>query len=132
MTRVGLPVDNDLVKVGDFSQAWGEKATRELMNLLTPPTAIFATSNRIALGSLQVLNEIKTRIPEDISFISFDDFDWLSASSPPITAVDIAIDEMAKLSVQLLHSRINGSTQKPVTYHLGTNLVVRQSCMRVS
>jgi LacI family transcriptional regulator len=132
MSRMGLPIDNDLVKVGDFSRAWGEKATRELMNLPNPPTAIFATSNRIALGSLQVLNEMKIRIPENISVISFDDSDWLSASSPPITAVDIAIDEMAKLSVQLLHSRIDGSTQKPVSYHLGTSLVVRQSCKRIS
>lgn len=132
MTRVGLPIDQNLIKVGDFSRPWGVNATRELMKLSNPPTAIFATSNRIALGSLEVLNEMKIGIPEDLSFISFDDFDWLSASSPPITAVDIAIDEMAKLSVQLLHSRITGSTQKPVTYHLGTNLIVRQSCKRVS
>jgi LacI family transcriptional regulator len=132
MTRVGLPIDPDLVKVGDFTRAWGEKATRELMSLSNPPTAIFATSNRITLGSLQVLNELKIRIPDQISFISFDDSEWLSAWSPSITALDIAIDEMAKLSVQLLHSRISGTAQKPVTYHLGTNLVIRQSCKRIA
>ena len=132
MTRVGLPIDRDLVRVGDFSREWGEKVTREMMSLSNPPTAIFATSNRIALGSLQVLNELKIHIPDQISFISFDDSEWLSAWSPPITALDIAIDEMAKLSVQLLHNRISGKGQKPVTYHLGTNLVTRQSCKQIA
>lgn len=132
MTRIGLPIESDLVKVGEFSRAWGEQATCELMALPNPPTAIFATSNRISLGSLQVLSKMNFRIPEDISFVSFDDPEWSMAWSPPITAVDIAIDEMAKLVVQLLHSRICGGTQKPVTYRLGTSLVVRQSCKPIS
>jgi DNA-binding LacI/PurR family transcriptional regulator len=131
MTRMGLQVENELLKAGEFSFEWGEQATRELVNLDHPPTAIFATSNRISLGSLKALNESNFHIPDDISFVSFDDAEWLASWNPPITAVDIAIDEMAKLAVQLLHRRMTGSSQKPVTYHLGTTLVVRQSCRSI-
>jgi LacI family transcriptional regulator len=132
MARIGLQVDNDMLKVGEFSREWGEQATRELMNLPDPPTAIFATSNRISLGTLKVLNELHIRIPEDISIVSFDDPEWLAAWNPPITAVDIASEEMAKLAVQLLQRRMTGSVQKPVTYHLGTTLVIRQSCRKIT
>jgi LacI family transcriptional regulator len=132
MARIGLQVDNDMLKVGEFSREWGEQATKELLALSNPPTAIFATSNRISLGTLKVLNELRIRIPDDMSIVSFDDPEWLAAWNPPITAVDIANDEMAKLAVQLLQRRMTGSVQKPVTYHLGTTLVIRKSCKKVA
>jgi DNA-binding LacI/PurR family transcriptional regulator len=71
------------------------------------------------------------RIPDDISVIGYNDTEWLTAWNPPITAVDIAVDEMARLAVDLLHRRITGGKSydgKPVTYHLSTSLIVRHSC----
>lgn len=128
MAKANLPVEHELVKIGSFTSEWGEHATTELLSLPDRPTAIFATSNRIALGALRVVNRCNLRIPEDLSFIAFDDPEWLAAWNPPITVVDIAIEEMAKLAVTLLFGRIANDKSQPVTYHLGTSLVVRQSC----
>jgi DNA-binding LacI/PurR family transcriptional regulator len=132
MAKANLPVDQDLLKIGSFTSEWGEQATTELLNLPDPPTAIFATSNRIALGALKAVNRSNLRIPDDLSFIAFDDPEWLVAWNPPITVVDVATSEMAKLAVKLLVGRIAKDKSKPVAYHLGTSLVKRQSCKALS
>ena len=130
LTEANLPIVPELLKIDTFTRQFGEEATLELLQLPNPPTAIFAGSNRIALGTLFILGREKVRIPEDISVIVFDDTEWLAAWNPPITAVDIAIDEMAKLAADLLHRAISSpnTQQKPVTYHLSTSLIVRESC----
>jgi DNA-binding LacI/PurR family transcriptional regulator len=133
LARAGLPVDPDLLKIGSFSRKFGEQATEELLALPQPPTAIFAGSNRICLGVLTALSRKNVCIPEDISVVAFDDAEWLGAWNPPITAVDIAVDEMARLAVDLLHRRITGAGvgAKPITYHLSTSLIVRKSCKKL-
>jgi LacI family transcriptional regulator len=121
------------IKGGTFSKEFGEQAMAELLDLPKPPTAIFAGSNRIVLGVLNCLRERKIRIPEDISLVVFDDADWLAAWNPPITAIDIAVREMANLAVETLHRRIYNEmpSSKPITYHLSTSLVIRESCKSI-
>jgi DNA-binding LacI/PurR family transcriptional regulator len=66
--------------------------------------------------------------------VAFDDAEWLSVANPPITAVDIATDEMAQLAVDLLLRRIACPERegKPVTYMLSTSLIERDSCKHLS
>jgi LacI family transcriptional regulator len=133
LSQAGIRLDSDLLKIGSFARQFGEQATEELLAMSQPPTVIFAGSNRICLGVLAVLSHRNLRIPEDISVVAFDDAEWLAAWNPPITAVDIAVDEMAQLAVDLLHRRITGGMAgaKPVTYHLSTSLIERKSCRRL-
>jgi len=74
------------------------------------------------------------RVPDEISVIAFDDSEWLSFWQPPITTVDIAIEEMAMLTVQLFLRWIREGhpPQKPRTYSLSTMLIERKSCKRVA
>ncbi len=127
----GIDEDPALQKIGAFSRQHGEKSMAELLALSNPPTALIAGSNRISMGALMVMGRQNIRIPDDISVIGYNDTEWLTAWNPPITAVDIAVDEMTQLAVDLLHRRIagaNGADGKPVTYHLSTSLIIRQSC----
>ena len=126
----GFDTEPDLLKIGSFTRQYGEQAAIELLDMPNPPTAIFAASNRIALGLLNILGQRKIRIPEDISVIAFDDTEWMPVWSPPISAVDIAISEMSQLAVDLIHHRIalSDSNPNPTTYHLSTSLIVRESC----
>ena len=125
-----LAVNMTYVRVGSFTRAHGEQATRVLLTLPEPPTAIFAGSNRILIGCLAVLGERNLCIPEDISVSAFDDSEWLSIWRPPITAVDVAIDELSRLAVGLLLRRITtpSAEHKPITYSLSTSLIPRASC----
>jgi LacI family transcriptional regulator len=126
----GLSIDPQLICIGSFTLQHGEKGTQELLHLAQPPTAMLAGSNRILMGMLTVLGQQGLRIPNDISIATFNDRDWLSIWNPPITVVDIAIDEMAQLAVDLLLRRIISpkKTYRPTTYLLSTSLIKRASC----
>jgi DNA-binding LacI/PurR family transcriptional regulator len=82
------------------------------------------------MGILKTLGKQNICIPSDMSVAAFNDTDWLSIWNPPITTVDIATEEMAKLSVELLLRRITASVKetKPRTYLLSTSLIERGSC----
>lgn len=125
-----LPIDSDLIRIGSFSHQHGEQGTRELLQLAQRPSAILAGSNRILMGMLGALGQEGLRIPNDISIAAFNDTEWLSFWNPPITVVDVAIDEMAQLAVNLLLRRLvsPGKTYRPTTYLLSTSLIRRQSC----
>ena len=132
-SEAGIEVEPDLLKTGSFSREFGEQAALELLDMPNPPTAIFAASNRIALGLLHILGQRKIRIPDDLSVVAFDDTEWMPVWSPPISVVDIAVNEMSQLAVDLLHHRISQAelNPKPTTYHLGTTLIIRESCKAI-
>lgn len=127
----GLEVNPDFIKMGSFTRKYGETATEELLALAEKPTAIFAGNNRIVLGALRALQLNHMRVPEDISLVAFDDTEWLNVWNPPISVVDIAVNEMAQLAVDLLIRRMTVTENlKPLTYYLSTNLIIRQSCRK--
>jgi LacI family transcriptional regulator len=127
--------DPALVKIGEFSRSFGENATQELLDeaQVHPFTAVFATSNRLLMGAMQVLRRRKIAVPGDLSVIAMDDAEWLEAFSPAITTVDVAIEEMAALTVDLLLKQIQQSLSQetPRTYTLSTALKIRNSCMKI-
>jgi len=132
LNKKNLPYDPHIVKIGDFSREFGEKATRDLLSASgeVRPTAIFPTSNRLLMGAMCILRDFDVKVPEDFSVIAMDDAEWLEVFEPSITTVDVAIEEMASLTVNLLMSKIsdNEKMENPRTYSLSTSLKVRNSC----
>lgn len=130
LNDANIPIDNSLIRIGSFSQEHGEAGMQALLALQERPTAVLAGSNRILMGILKTLGEQNICIPGDMSVAAFNDTEWLSIWNPPITTVDIATEEMAKLSVELLLRRITSSVKetKPTTYLLSTSLIERGSC----
>ena len=129
----GVAVDPALIHIGSFSRQHGEAATATLLEAVAPPTAILAGSNRILMGVLQVLTARKVAIPAMISVAAFNDTEWLQIWDPPITTVDIDVEEMARMAVELLLQRIATPKKqvKPREYLLGASLLIRSSCKAI-
>lgn len=134
LNDAGIPIDQELIRIGSFSQEHGEAGMEALLQLPERPSAVLAGSNRILMGILKVLGEQNICIPADMSVAAFNNTEWLSIWNPPITTVDIATEEMAKLSVDLLLRRINSvqNENRPRTYLLSTSLIERGSCAMVN
>jgi LacI family transcriptional regulator len=130
LDEAGIEADPDLIRIGSFSLQHGERGACELLQLPQPPTAILAGSSRILMGVLSATSHLGLSVPGNISVAAFNDTEWLNYWNPPITVVDIAIDEMAQLAVNLLLRRITAPEKqpKPTTYLLGTSLIKRSSC----
>lgn len=94
------------VSGNDYSVQNGYVETKLLLASGACPTAIFALSNTIALGALKAIKESRLGIPEDISLISFDDNVYLDYMEPPVSRVIQPVEDMAKLAVRILVSKI--------------------------
>jgi LacI family transcriptional regulator len=66
-------------------------------------------------------------VPEDISIVGFDDADAAQAVIPTLTTVRQPIEEMARLSVTMLRSFLEGQTLATWQVELAATLVVRDS-----
>jgi LacI family transcriptional regulator, galactose operon repressor len=91
------------------------------------PGAAIAVSNYTTLALLAAFARFGTRVPDDISLIGFDDYAWMQAYRPPITAVRQPIDAMAAQAWRWLAERIQGSAAPRRRSQLGTELEIRQS-----
>jgi DNA-binding LacI/PurR family transcriptional regulator len=125
----GVAVRPEYVHVGDFRERSGYMAAKSLISLPEPPTALFVANNLMAIGALKALRESRVRIPEDISFVSFDELDIGELLEPRLTTVSRPTVEQGALAASLLSERLRG--EAPATARrcvLETQLSVRESC----
>ena len=96
------------------------------LNEIEGVDGIFASSDLIAAQVIQVCNEIKIRIPEDIKLVGFDDVDISQLTTPRITTVHQPIKEMARLSIGLIDAKYN-NIEVNVKTILSIKLIIRES-----
>ncbi len=124
----GIPINPDLITVGDFRQESGYDRARQLLALDPRPTALFVANNLMTLGAMIALNEAGVQIPDDVSMVGFDEVDWAQLSRPPLTVVTQPAYEVGLDGAELLLRRIlEGNARKKQTLLLSPELVVRDS-----
>jgi LacI family transcriptional regulator len=87
LAAAGIGADPALVVQGDFRHVSGYRAGGRLLDLAEPPTAVFATSDQMALGVYEAARHRGLRVPADLSVAGFDDLPEARWSSPPLTTV---------------------------------------------
>jgi len=122
-----VPHDPALVREGSFTFEDGLRHTRDLLTRADPPTAIFACSDRYALGAYQAAHALGIRIPDDLSIVGFDDIPPVAQLSPPLTTVKQPLVDMAAAAVKMVVTLASGGRlpQRHVVY--ATELLVRGS-----
>lgn len=128
--HAGVAVDTSLIKATDFRPDAAAAAARDLLALPAAqrPTALFATSSRLALGALAVIGELRLHIPEDISFVGFDDAEWAASYSPQLTVVAQPTYEIGSRACRMLLARIADPDTPPAEVRLPAHLILRRSC----
>jgi len=128
LTDHGLPVDPDLIRVGDFHQPRAYSLARELLALPEPPTAIFASNDVSAFGVMEAIRDSGKRIGIDVSVVGFDDIPAAVAVNPTLTTVRQPLFEMGASATRMLLDWIGNPTHTGERTNLPTALVIRDSC----
>jgi DNA-binding LacI/PurR family transcriptional regulator len=123
----GLPADSSLEEPGDFSHDGGVAAMRALLSRHPDLDAVFAASDLMAAGALQVLREARRRVPEDVAVVGFDDSPFAASTLPPLSSVRQPIEEWGREMTRLLLSGIEAPRHVPRQVILATELVIRAS-----
>jgi len=98
-----------------------------LLGLATPPTAIFAGNDLMAIGGICAAAEAKVRVPQDLSVIGYDDIALASFATPRLTTMAQPKHKMGEMITNLLLARIAGGDTPYKRELLRTTLVERQS-----
>jgi len=107
----------DYVVRGNWTPSSGYDATRHLMSLRTPPTAVFCQNDQMALGCLNALLDMGLKVPEDISIVGYDDSEICRQIRPQLTSVDLPHRTMGGWAIASLSSA-----------GLGTHAVKKADC----
>jgi len=123
----GIPLDEKLIRIGDYTTETAVGCAYELLTLADPPTAIFASNDMSAMGVYQTAKEIGLRIPEDLSVIGFDNLKESFYLKPALTTIDQFIKDMGTQAIEMIVKLVNGETLEDPLRKIQTKLVVRDS-----
>jgi LacI family transcriptional regulator len=104
LRAAGIPLDLGLVQQGWFDFRSGQAAAEQMLDLADPPTAIFASSDDMAAGVLNIAHQRGIRVPDQLSIAGFDDTDLASLVWPTLTTMCQPIRAMAEKAAELLFS----------------------------
>jgi LacI family transcriptional regulator len=130
LAEAGVAEDPALVVHGSVQQDQGRAAIRQLLSLKDGPTAVFASTDMLAISALQEAAEKDIPIPEALSVVGFDDIALAAMVVPALTTVAQPKQEMGRLATELLLSRIRDPDQPARKRELKTRLVIRESTRR--
>lgn len=120
-----IPLDEKLIVTGDLEK--GYEQTKELLKLNPRPTAIFATNDINAIYGYKAVEEENLRIPDDISFIGFDDIALAKMTSPPLTTIRVYKEELGSIAVRNLLKIIRGEENTTGNTLVPIKLIERNS-----
>ncbi len=126
MAEAGIPVRPELVAAGSFASESARLAVHGFFALPSPPTAIFASSDFIAMGTVTAIRELGLVLPRDISMVGFDDMPFGVLLTPPLTAVRQPVEMLGRLGFRTLLALLRGEAVPQVT-RLPVQLMLRQS-----
>ncbi|RKE11561.1 LacI family DNA-binding transcriptional regulator [Catellatospora citrea] len=127
LESAGLPVDDSLIYQGDFYHESGYAGGTVLLEQDDPPTAIFASSDQMALGVYEAIRRRGLRVADDVSVVGFDDLPEVRWSSPPLTTIRQPLAEMGMVAARTVLRLAQREKIESPRIELATELVVRDS-----
>lgn len=113
LEAAGLPLDETLRRVGQFSHASGYQWCLDLLATEPRPTAVFAANDVIAFGALDAARRVGIDVPAELSIVGFDDIDMAGWEGFSLTTVRQPLAEMGRAAAKLLLDRIASDGDPP-------------------
>jgi len=137
LAAVGIPLNEDLIEIGDYTTETAMICARKLLSLPDRPTAIFAANDVSAIGVYQAARELGLQIPGDLSVVGFDNLRDAAQLNPPLTTIDQSLEKMGIIATEMLVELVKGKplpinpAEEGNLYKIPTQLVIRDSCAPV-
>jgi DNA-binding LacI/PurR family transcriptional regulator len=127
LSEAGVPVDPELIAVGDFTHEGGTAAMERLLATRPDLDAVFCASDLMAVAALGVLQSDGRRVPDDVAVVGYDDAPIATTTRPPLTSIRQPVEEMGREMVHLLVESMERRDRVPRRVILATELIRRAS-----
>lgn len=114
---------------GDFSLQSGVDAADAYLALKDRPTAVFASSDLMAMGFIGRVLDAGVNVPADLSVVGFDDIGLAAHFRPSLTTIRQNRHEIGRLSAETLLQRLQNpaAVDPEARYMIPVQLVERNS-----
>ncbi len=109
-----------------------KEISMEILSSDHRPTAIFAGNDILAVGVIHAAMELGLSIPDDLSVIGFDNTVLSAMSTPPLTTMAQSIQDMGRISFNLLLEEIKGIQRNKQKIQLRPELVIRKTTKEIA
>ena len=127
MQEAAIPIQDDWIIESDFRCEGGREAAMNLLTRREPPTAIFASNDLMAIGTIGAAKALDMMIPDDLSVVGFDDILMSSYFNPALTTIAQPKYEIGVIATNMLMERILNPRLPHRRQVLDNHLVVRAS-----
>jgi signal transduction histidine kinase/DNA-binding LacI/PurR family transcriptional regulator len=128
LAAAGISVDQRLCLPGDFDEASGRRAIRELAARgPIDADAVIAANDPSALGAMKELQSMGFDVPDDVAVVGFDDREDAACSKPGLSTVRYSFHELGRLSVENAIHLASGANVPPII-RVDAPFVPRRSC----
>jgi len=122
-----IPLDESIVKFGDFHVESGYAIMKDLMQQDNPPHFVFISNYYMHAGATKYLIENKYNLKSNVLVASFDDMELSSIFGFSILRVRQPMTEIGIKAAQLLLNRIDGNNANyPQIIRLKTELITER------
>jgi DNA-binding LacI/PurR family transcriptional regulator len=109
-----------------YSYAAGREGMAELLSRRPDIDGVFAASDAIAAGAMDVLHESGRRVPSDVGIVGFDDSSWALRCTPQLSTVRQPSETLGRRAAEQVLSQIQGE-EHVANLVLETEVVWRES-----
>ncbi|MEN9380947.1 MAG: hypothetical protein RIR99_781 [Actinomycetota bacterium] len=95
-------VNIETIRVSLMNTHQGEEAAHQILELTSPPTAIFCANDLLALGVMRVLTANKVKIPDQMSVLGYDNIEFAASSAIPLSSISQPSYQMGITAANLL------------------------------
>ncbi len=119
LMEAGIVPEESLIELGDYTINSGVHCIERLIKNNKDMTAVFVANYEMTMGAVIGINELGVRIPDDLSFIGFDNEEFARACRPKLTIVTQPTAEIGKNVAEIILRRIETSANtEAVEYQL--------------
>jgi DNA-binding LacI/PurR family transcriptional regulator len=126
LKKARLTVRPEFVVRGDGKREGGKLRAAELLQLATPPTAIFCYNDMTALGVIEAVHARGWRVGREVSVVGFDNLFFAASLQPSLTTFHQPKKELGNQAMQLMLAILRGQPAERKVVLRG-ELVVRES-----
>ncbi|MDD2752012.1 MAG: LacI family DNA-binding transcriptional regulator [Candidatus Omnitrophica bacterium] len=133
LKRNDIELRQEYIFKTDYSRGQARQAAEKIIKMQDGPTAVFVSSDSMALEVMAVARELGKNIPKDLSIVGFDDNPSGLYGPVALTTVRQPLVKMAQESVKRLNFLMSAQkTPKVEKTILPTELVIRESASPIS
>lgn len=96
------------------------------------PTAFVCNCDQVAYNLCERLTEAGYRIPDDCSVVGFDNDIYATLNSPPLTTVEVDIEQMARTAVKAIMDKVSNPHRRNGRVLVQGKIIYRDSVRNLS